>query len=306
MVDVCVIGGGPAGLFSAYYCQARGLKTLLLEANSTLGGRLRLYRHMAIYDLPGQYGVTGEKYLQGLVEQVERAKVDVHCKEQLVSVTKVGELFELSTTSASYMAKTVIVATGNGYQTLKQIEGIDDQLASFVSYEMEEIPTSHLKIAVVGYNPMAIDWAIQLKSAGHDVTLFTKELHKIQLLLTEQLERLNIKVMPFKLVKELRMVEGQPSILDERFAMVYVHLGVRKETIFFTPKFKLIDNGLTTVSGLFVAGDVRNESGKLKLLIGAAHDAMQAVNEANRYLNPGDYYQPIVSTHHPIFKEWNE
>ncbi|MEK5184881.1 hypothetical protein [Solibacillus sp. FSL W7-1324] len=64
------------------------------------------------------------------------------------------------------------------------------------------------------------------------------------------------------------------------------------------------DNGLTNFRGYFVAGDARFEQGKLKLIHGATHDAMQAVNAAFQYIHEGATYQPIVSTHEPIFKEW--
>lgn len=298
--------GGPAGLFSAYYCQARGLQVLLLEADDALGGRLNLYRHMEIYDLPGQYGVTGGLYLQGLLKQMDMAKVDVRCSEQILNVEKVGDLFELTTIQGNYQAKTVIVATGNGYQTQRRLSNVESELNAFISYELKAVPAGQLKFAVVGFNPMAIDWAIQLKSSGHDVTLYTKGLHKIHPFLFEQLQKLTIQIYPFEWVEQLCLINGMPTISGENFEKVFVHVGVQKQKIVYTPKYELLDNGLTSVAGLFVAGDVRNETGKLKLLLGAAHDAMQASNEVNRYLYPEDHYQPIVSTHHPIFKEWNQ
>ena len=306
MVDVCVVGGGPAGLFSAYYCQAHGLKTLLLEADTSLGGRLRLFGHMAIYDLPGQYGISGADYLQGLLEQVQRAKVDVLCHQSLIRIEKKSDAFELVTCNDQFHAKTVIMATGNGFQTPKKLQLVSEEVGRFISYRLNELPKGKLAVAVIGYNPMALDWSIQLQQAGHEVTLFTQDLHKIQPILTEQLAQLNVRIQPFELVSALRLVDSHIAFGEIRFDKAYAHVGVDKQTVKCMPTYKLIDNGLTTVEGLFVAGDVRNEPGKLKLLLGAAHDAMQAANAAKQYLHPVDYYQPIVSTHHPIFKEWNK
>ena len=39
--DVCVIGGGPAGMFSAFYSASRRMNTVLIEGNHELGGRIK-------------------------------------------------------------------------------------------------------------------------------------------------------------------------------------------------------------------------------------------------------------------------
>lgn len=51
--DVTIIGGGPAGLYSAFYSGLRGLKTKLLESQSQLGGKVLLYPEKLIWDIGG-------------------------------------------------------------------------------------------------------------------------------------------------------------------------------------------------------------------------------------------------------------
>lgn len=41
--DVTIIGGGPAGLFSAFYSGLRELKTKIIESEPRLGGKLNVY-----------------------------------------------------------------------------------------------------------------------------------------------------------------------------------------------------------------------------------------------------------------------
>ena len=38
--DVTIIGGGPSGLYSAFYAGLRDLKTKIIEFQPTLGGKL--------------------------------------------------------------------------------------------------------------------------------------------------------------------------------------------------------------------------------------------------------------------------
>jgi thioredoxin reductase (NADPH) len=40
MLDVIIIGAGPAGLSAALWCDELGLDTLVLEQNSEIGGQL--------------------------------------------------------------------------------------------------------------------------------------------------------------------------------------------------------------------------------------------------------------------------
>src|SRR5699024_11877636 len=41
--DVTVIGGGPAGLFSAFYAGLREMKTKIIDGQDQLGGKVHLY-----------------------------------------------------------------------------------------------------------------------------------------------------------------------------------------------------------------------------------------------------------------------
>lgn len=44
LFDVTVIGGGPAGLYSAFYSGLREMKTKIIEFQPQLGGKIHVYR----------------------------------------------------------------------------------------------------------------------------------------------------------------------------------------------------------------------------------------------------------------------
>ena len=49
--DVTVIGGGPAGLFSAFYAGLREMKTKIIDGQEKLGGKVHLYPQKMIWDI---------------------------------------------------------------------------------------------------------------------------------------------------------------------------------------------------------------------------------------------------------------
>lgn len=50
--DLVIVGGGPAGLFAAFYAGLRNMKTVLVDALPELGGQLAvLYPEKYIYDV---------------------------------------------------------------------------------------------------------------------------------------------------------------------------------------------------------------------------------------------------------------
>jgi thioredoxin reductase (NADPH) len=52
--DVTIIGGGPTGLFAAYYAGFRGLTSKIIDSLPELGGQLTAaYPEKYIYDVPG-------------------------------------------------------------------------------------------------------------------------------------------------------------------------------------------------------------------------------------------------------------
>lgn len=123
-------------------------------------------------------------------------------------------------------------------------------------------------------------------------------------MLLDALETYQISPTLWSDVKTVKRTKNQLLIDHLHFDEVYAHIGTTKITVDYPSQLQQMDNGLTGHDRVFIAGDARYENGKIKLLLGAMHDAMQAVNAATQLLYPSEHYQPIVSTHHPIFKEW--
>ena len=305
--DVCVIGGGPAGMFSAYYSSSRGLKTVLLEADFKLGGRMQYYLDKAIYDLPGDFGITGEDYLTKLEVQLLKSPTIVRLNTLVQTVFEHPDYLKIQTNSGSLKSKTIIIATGNGYLSTKKITDnrFSIEAINYIDYDVPKLlPHQNKKLAIIGHTPTAADWAIHAKKAGYSVWFYAYKPLTLQPMLLDSLANLQIPILLWSDIKLLKKIKNQLSIDTIHFDHVYAHIGTIKTTVDYPVRIQQLDNGTTTNSRFFIAGDARNENGKIKLLLGAMHDAMQAVNEATQFLKPTEHYQPIVSTHHSIFKEW--
>ena len=67
IVDIAIIGGGPAGLFAAFYGGMRQASVKIIESMPQLGGQLAaLYPEKYIYDVAGFPKVTAQELVDRL------------------------------------------------------------------------------------------------------------------------------------------------------------------------------------------------------------------------------------------------
>ncbi|HWS99383.1 MAG TPA: FAD-dependent oxidoreductase [Pyrinomonadaceae bacterium] len=85
MLDVIIIGAGPAGLSAALWCDELGLDTLVLEAGAEVGGQL-LSVHNAIENYLGARAANGRELRDRFASQVEGAEFDLWTEVEIESV----------------------------------------------------------------------------------------------------------------------------------------------------------------------------------------------------------------------------
>ena len=84
LYDITIVGGGPVGLFAAFYAHLRQAKVQIIDSLPQLGGQPAiLYPEKQILDVPGFPNLTGEELTNRLLEQLEGFETPFHLKKMV-------------------------------------------------------------------------------------------------------------------------------------------------------------------------------------------------------------------------------
>lgn len=103
MLDVIIIGAGPAGLATAFWCDELGLDTLVLEQAQQIGGQLHRV-HNPISNYLGLKTRNGSELLELFAKDVDEAEFDLWTHASIASV--------------DLKAKRVVLASGETVQSI--------------------------------------------------------------------------------------------------------------------------------------------------------------------------------------------
>ncbi|MEI4711983.1 NAD(P)/FAD-dependent oxidoreductase [Bacillus cereus] len=335
LFDVTVIGGGPAGLYSAFYSGLREMKTKIIEFQPQLGGKIHVYPEKMIWDIGGLLPVTGEKLIEQLVQQglTFQPEVVLNTKVESIIRNEDGTFTLKANDGKEHFSKTVIVATGSGILKPQKlsIEGAERFEVSNLNYTVKSLKRFKDKTIIIsGGGNSAVDWANELEPIAKKVYVaYRKEElsgHEAQV---KQL--LNSSAECFFHTSITKLIAG-----DSHEAIEYVeltnhetgevsHLPIdeviinhgyeRDITLLENSELDvaIIDNfyiagnanSESSVDGLYAAGDILNHEGKLHLIAGAFQDAGNAVNKAKQFIQPDASEYGMVSSHNEVFKKRN-
>jgi thioredoxin reductase (NADPH) len=112
MLDLAIIGGGPAGLTAGLYATRGGLKEVVMFEMGMPGGQITGSSEIENY--PGQAEiVSGMDLMANWPEQCQRFGLK-HEMNQITSITKNNDVFNITGVDGKkYEAKSVLMATGS-------------------------------------------------------------------------------------------------------------------------------------------------------------------------------------------------
>ena len=174
--DVIIIGGGPAGLMTAFYCGTGGMKPVILEALDFLGGQPgALYPEKPVYDVPGIIECTGQQLANVLTEQAMQIEPIIEYNQSVNELKQIDGVWNLHCKSGKvFKAKAVIVATGKGAFSPIKIgcPGEDDFVGKGLSYTVKSLSDfKGQNVLIIGGGDSAMDWTSTLKNIAKRVTL---------------------------------------------------------------------------------------------------------------------------------------
>lgn len=169
MIDVVIIGAGPAGISASLYAKRANLDVLVVyygESNIEQAHIIDNY-----YGFPG--GISGNELYNNGIKQAKELGVEVK-KAQVVGVENLGNHFNVKTVKGNFETKAIIIATGN--KKLKpDIPGVKEYEGKGVSYcaICDAFFFRNKNVAIIGNGEFAISEANELSHVAGNVTILT-------------------------------------------------------------------------------------------------------------------------------------
>ena len=296
MIDVLIIGSGPAGLSAAIYARRANLNVTVLEKLYMGLGQVAESRQVDNYlGMPGMNGYDmgeafrrnaedfGAEFLEGEAAEIKK-EGDIFC-----IVLKDGERLS---------ARTVIYAAGAAHRHLGVV-GEDVLAGRGVSYCAVCDGAFYRKkiVAVAGGGDTALDDALYLSEMCSKVYLIHRreEFRGAKATLLKLREKENVTILAPAVINEVKgenkvsgIVLSDGSEIECQGLFVAVGMEPQTEllkgfvTLDKTGYVVADETGKTSVDGFFVAGDVRAKA--LRQVVTAAADGANAAVFAAEYL----------------------
>lgn len=175
LVDLVVIGGGPAGLAAAIYAASEGLRTVLLEAVAPGGQAAATSRIENFLGFP--FGVSGGDLIGQATLQAIKFGVRVYAPCEAASLTPIDDGMEVRLVDGSVIhARAAVVTSGAAYRRL-QLDRWEDFERTSIHYAATPLELRQVTgdpVVVVGGANSAGQAALYLAGNGCDVHLVVR------------------------------------------------------------------------------------------------------------------------------------
>lgn len=330
--DISIIGGGPTGLFAAFYAGMRGASARIIDALPALGGQLMaLYPEKYIFDVAGFPKVLAKDLVRDMATQGLQFGATTHLGQVVTGLRRVengaGGHFLLETSEDDYPTKTIIIAAGIGAFEARKlgIEGEDRYEEKGLFFKvLDPRQFEGQRVLLVGGGDSAFDWAVNLQGIAKSIMLIhRRDGFRAHQATIDQVQEFNrrgkCELRTFWEVKALhgngkvervtlfnsKTKEEETLEMDAVIPLLGFHsdLGAIKEWGLDTEKADIkVDQVMATnVPGIYAAGDITSYPGKLKLIATGAAEACIAVNNAVHLINPKAKVMPGHSSNMAIF-----
>ncbi|HFI0682857.1 TPA: NAD(P)/FAD-dependent oxidoreductase [Streptococcus suis] len=321
LFDITIIGGGPVGLYTAFYAQMRQVKVKIIESLEQLGGQpAHLYPEKTIYDIPAYPKTNGQELTDQLTQQLALFSTHLALNEKVIMIKKASEgHFIIETDKQTHLSKTVILAIGNGAFSPRKLNLPEASTyeGNNLHYFVKDLATYADKdILISGGGDSAVDWALMLEPIAKSVTLIHRRpLFRAMEHSVSQLHQSKVKVMTPYVPTQILGQDGHLTAVQvaenrgqdvQTLAVDYFivsygfssSIGKIKEWGIET-KGNLIpvdSSYQTNIPGIFAVGDVADYPGKIRIIAAGFGEGPTAVGNAIQCFQPDASRQHIHST----------
>jgi ferredoxin/flavodoxin---NADP+ reductase len=330
--DITVIGGGPVGLFAAFYAGLRGISCRVVDALPQLGGQLMaLYPEKYVFDVGGLPRILAKDLANNMIEQGTQFGPEVVLEAEVQALVHEDGLYRVVTPRGDYLTRTVCITAGKGALNPRVLEcpGWGDFYPhgrGVHTHVRQPEDFRGKRVLIVGGGDSAVDWVLGLRGIAREITLIHRRpefrAHKASVVeMNAAVERGEARIMtPY----EVRSIHGEGEVghvtlfnndtnedvrLDVEAVVALLgfkpDLGPISRWGLELEKNSIRVNGVmeTNLPGVYAAGDVVHYPGKLELIATGYGEAAVAVNNAVHFIDPKARINPGHSTNLKIFKQ---
>jgi thioredoxin reductase len=313
VVDLLIVGGGPVGLYGAFYAGLRNLSTKIIDALPDLGGQLtNLYPTSNVLAVAGHESIQASKLVENLTEQAMQFQPQLALGERVFGISKQGDQFEVVTDKGQHSARTVLLAVGPGAFVPSSIFNLPGKAQQKMGLFLDDIDVAMLagrRVLICGGKQEVIGWAVEAGTVAASITAITSyDIYGSDLGLEPALSMVDV-MSPY----HLKQIHGTPQVEaativnqltgDETRLKVDAVLmargqltnlehvqawGVEMDAV----GIKVDRSMRTSVEGIFAAGDIVSYDGKIFTINAGAGEAAIAANNAKVFIDPGTTLQP--------------
>lgn len=315
--DITIIGGGPVGLFAAFYAHLRQASVKIIDSLPQLGGQPAiLYPEKKILDVPGFTNLSGEELTQRLIDQLETFETHICLNETVLDIIKKEDHFSIQTSKTQHETRSVIIAMGGGAFKPRALELEGAETYSNLHYHVSNISQyDGQKVVVLGGGDSAVDWALAFEKIADTSLVHRRDNFRALEHSVEELKASNVVIqtpyIPSRLVAEgdrITHLEISKVKSDETLLLPLDHLFVNygfkssvgnlKQWGLELERHKILVNSKqeTSTPGIYAAGDCCTYEGKIDLIATGLGEAPTAVNNAINHIYPDRKVQPKHST----------
>jgi thioredoxin reductase len=294
--DCIIVGGGPAGLTCGVFLGRYRRRTLLIH-----NSRPRNYASRAIHGFLGQHGIAPLELLKRGCDEARAAGVEI-CECTAEKIERIGDIFEVTTTTGTFRARRIALAYGVRDLLPDGIPQFEKYYGSSVFHcpDCDGYEVSGKRIGVIGWGKSAVGMTFKLMQWSDDITIFThgnpRDFSKEETskLLAEQIAVKDERII--ELTGDGEMLRSMVLSTGERVEVdaVFFTIGVERscdlaEQLGCAPaegtaaNLQVNDYKETTVQGVYAIGDLAPGS---QLAITSAADGAIAAIAINKSLLP--------------------